>query len=142
MQTLLPGPNEADKRQFIVSGLIPYNNYRFRVYASNAYLDPGEISRPTGKIIHTYTLKHLSLNIVHNLLQIIWPCGRGTFVYAMYTLTKMVLKKIDNIDISKLCWIHFSKYFSVYMRFPIVNIFKVKIKTSDRNWCVVFYLCL
>lgn len=71
MQTLLPGPNEADKRQFIVSGLIPYNNYRFRVYASNAYLDPGEISRPTGKIIHTYTLKHLSLNIVHNLLQII-----------------------------------------------------------------------
>lgn len=93
MQTLLPGPNEADKRQFIVSGLIPYNNYRFRVYASNAYLDPGEISRPTGKIIHTYTLKHLSLNIVHNLLQIIWPCGRGTFLYAMYTLTKMVLKK-------------------------------------------------
>lgn len=50
MQTLLPGPNEADKRQFIVSGLIPYNNYRFRVYASNAYLDPGEISRPTEEI--------------------------------------------------------------------------------------------
>lgn len=51
MQTLLPGPNEADKRQYIVTGLIPYNNYRFRVYASNAYLDPGDISRPTGNIV-------------------------------------------------------------------------------------------
>lgn len=71
MQTLLPGPNEADKRQFIVSGLIPYNNYRFRVYASNAYLDPGEISRPTGKIVHTCTLSHLNSNIVYDLLQII-----------------------------------------------------------------------
>lgn len=71
MQTLLPGPNEADKRQFIVSGLIPYNNYRFRVYASNAYLDPGELSRPTGKIVHTCTLSHLNSNIVYNLLQII-----------------------------------------------------------------------
>lgn len=53
MQTLLPGPNEADKRQYIVTGLIPYNNYRFRVYASNAYLDPGDISRPTGNIVYT-----------------------------------------------------------------------------------------
>lgn len=94
MQTLLPGPNEADKRQFIVSGLIPYNNYRFRVYASNAYLDPGEISRPTGKIIHTCTctFSHLNSNIVYNLLQIIWPCGRGTIVCAMYTLTKIYYK--------------------------------------------------
>lgn len=90
MQTLLPGPNEADKRQFIVSGLIPYNNYRFRVYASNAYLDPGEISRPTGKIVHTCTLSHLHSNVVFDLLQMtLWP---GTFVCAMYTLTKIYYK--------------------------------------------------
>lgn len=85
MQTLLPGPNEADKRQFIVSGLIPYNNYRFRVYASNAYLDPGELSRPTGKIVHTCTLSHLNSNIVYNLLQIIGPCGRYLCMCNIYT---------------------------------------------------------
>lgn len=104
MQTLLPGPNEADKRQFIVSGLIPYNNYRFRVYASNAYLDPGEISRPTGKIIHTYTLKHLSLNIVYNLLQIICRVvGVPLYVQCIHLQRYIIYLKIDNIDISKLC---------------------------------------
>ena len=50
METLIPGPNPDDKRQYTVSGLIPYNNYRFRVYATNAYLEPGEMSLPTGKL--------------------------------------------------------------------------------------------
>ena len=50
METLIPGPNQDDKRQYTVSGLIPYNNYRFRVYATNAYLEPGEMSLPTGKL--------------------------------------------------------------------------------------------
>lgn len=100
MQTLLPGPNEADKRQFIVSGLIPYNNYRFRVYASNAYLDPGEISRPTGKTVHTCTctLSHLNSNIVYNLLQII-----PLYVQCIHLQRYIIYLKIDNIDISKLC---------------------------------------
>ncbi|XP_022311293.1 contactin-like [Crassostrea virginica] len=50
METLIPGPNPDDKRQYTVSGLIPYNNYRFRVYATNAYLEPGEMSLPTEEI--------------------------------------------------------------------------------------------
>lgn len=78
MQTLLPGPNEADKRQYIVTGLIPYNNYRFRVYASNAYLDPGDISRPTGNIVYTLAVAPVLKYFFYTLLQIIWLCGSGS----------------------------------------------------------------
>ncbi|XP_061177623.1 contactin-like [Saccostrea echinata] len=50
MDALIPGNVDVDKRQYTVVGLIPYNNYRFRIYATNSYIVPGERSRPTEEI--------------------------------------------------------------------------------------------
>ncbi|XP_062597983.1 contactin-like [Saccostrea cucullata] len=44
---LIPGNLDSDKRQYTVTGLIPFNSYHFRVYARNRFPQPGEYSKPS-----------------------------------------------------------------------------------------------
>ncbi|KAK3105596.1 hypothetical protein FSP39_001377 [Pinctada imbricata] len=45
---LLPAdPKQADRREYQLKGLIPYNDYTFRVYAVNGYNIPGDYSQPS-----------------------------------------------------------------------------------------------
>lgn len=49
-EVLIDGNVAADKRQYTISGLVPFNSYQFRVYARNRFPQPGEYSRPSGKV--------------------------------------------------------------------------------------------
>ncbi|XP_048781333.2 contactin-like isoform X3 [Ostrea edulis] len=46
-EVLIDGNVAADKRQYTISGLVPFNSYQFRVYARNRFPQPGEYSRPS-----------------------------------------------------------------------------------------------
>lgn len=52
---LIPGNLDSDKRQYTVTGLVPFNSYQFRVVARNRFPQLGEYSKPSG-ISQLYTL--------------------------------------------------------------------------------------
>lgn len=52
---MIPGNVDSDKRQYTVTGLVPFNSYQFRVVARNRFPQLGEYSKPSG-ILQLYTL--------------------------------------------------------------------------------------
>lgn len=44
---LIPGNVDSDKRQYTVTGLVPFNSYQFRVVARNRFPQLGEYSKPS-----------------------------------------------------------------------------------------------
>ncbi|XP_048781332.2 contactin-like isoform X2 [Ostrea edulis] len=61
-EVLIDGNVAADKRQYTISGLVPFNSYQFRVYARNRFPQPGEYSRPSVPLLRPTNVNGWEIN--------------------------------------------------------------------------------
>lgn len=100
---LIPGNLDSDKRQYTVTGLVPFNSYQFRVVARNRFPQLGEYSKPSG-ISQLYTLyewlrSHWYFLLVTGLIKLIYQISHSLFSFTKFDLFKRnyILLSIQNI---------------------------------------------
>lgn len=70
---------DTKKRTYIVNGLLPYNNYTFRIFASNAFSVPGYPSIPSSKYCFYHLFRFIKKTIEVALCKYICFINHASF---------------------------------------------------------------